>query len=137
MKTYKDLDKEMKEKLVLYWMFKKDLLSRYGGMIILGFITFVLGLSLSVLSTIMHSMTEEVGLFVIFQNTFWLGMVVWILGAIFMFLEIYLLNKNKKKLQVAFEMETDGCFTDLFDVSDKDIEHVKRIWFLGNKDEKK
>jgi len=137
MKTYKDLDKETKEKIVLYWMFKKDLLSRYGTVIILGFLAFVAGFSLCILSTFLESITEEVNSLFIFQNIFLLGMIVWILGVVLIFLEVYLLNKGKKKLQVAFEMETDGCFTDLFDVSDKDIEHVKRVWSLGNKDEKK
>jgi hypothetical protein len=59
------------------------------------------------------------------------GIVIAIVGALLAFKSNDHINKRKKKLQLAFQMEGEGTFEETFDVSDTEIEHVHKKWVLG------
>lgn len=82
---------------------------------------------------------EEIAVHTIFAMNWISALAIAIIfcGVVLFVLSIYRANISKKKLQIAFKMKTDGTFSDVFDIDDKDIKNVKRIWIFEKEKEDK
>ena len=135
MKTIKNLNEEEKMNLILYKLFKREYVGSTLFILLISPIIIVIGMFMVLLPSYldMTSITTITNTEAFIFTTIILGTLIWLLGIFLIFISIYLIDKKSKKLQVAFQLEHNGCFENIFDISDDDIKGVKRIWKLGGK----
>jgi predicted membrane protein len=135
MKTINDLDQEERQKLLLYNVYRNRYVGQAQGIQIIGFLIMLLGFALFAAGLISLALTEyatATGLDMFAGQYFAVGgIVIAVVGALLAYKSSDHINKRKKKLQLAFQMEGEGTFEETFDVSDTEIEHVHKKWVLG------
>jgi len=111
MKSYEDLTKAQKEKLILYLFMRNNVLTKYSPFLIGAFMFYALGF---------------VFLMLPFNFTFITGIgMVFIALIVFLFIILQLINTNKY-IYLAFNME--DSMEDLFEIKRTDIMNLKKKW---------
>lgn len=137
MKTINDLNIEEKINLMLYKAFKKEYIGECTLILALSIPTIIMGSFMCLFPVyVVDSWSETSGTLLMMSLIVIAGFATLICGAMLLGLSLYMTDKRNRKLQVAFELETTGSFENIFDISDKDIKHVKRIWQLTNNGKK-
>lgn len=145
MKTINDYNLDEKMNLLLYKIYKRECLSPYGTMLFLSVSLILIGMFLNFLPMILENIFPEsinenisnnVVLTIYFSMTI-ASYAILFLAMLLLGLSLYQIITHKKRLQVAFQMENDGLFNEVFDISNDDIKDVKRVWQLVKKDKNK
>lgn len=134
MRTIENLTSEDKNNLILYKMYKYEYVTPYIRMIFLSLLTIFTGMITAFLPTFIADYAQEdisdMSLLLAFIHIQFLGTVIAFSGVCLFGLSVFMLDRKKRKLQVAFQLEHNGLFDEVFTIEDKDIKDVKRIWKL-------
>jgi len=135
MKTINDLDQEEGQKLLLYNIYRNRYVGQAQGIQAIGLLMIFLGVIFFIIGCLILASTEYVvatGLDMFSGQYVTVGGLVFsMVGTLLVLKARDVIEKRKKKLQVAFQMEGEGTFEETFDVSDTEIEHVHKKWVFG------
>lgn len=129
MKQINDMGLEEKLNLMLYQYYKVSLLESHYRLIIFGFISVMAGILCFFIPDIIKTYVEiDIMIGVTFISIMMLALLIFLFGFLLIGIGLIKTSKDKKRLQLAFNMKNEGRFNDVFDIKDKDIKKVKRIW---------
>ena len=117
MKTYSDLNKEEKEKLMMYWQVRSSLSLRLMILTAVAYLGLFIALPLIVLQ---YFPLTIIGIYLLVVVFVVLVMVIW------------KTQEHDKYLRLAFG--TNDCMKDIFEISKSDVQGMKKVWVKEKKE---
>ena len=134
MKNIDEISEKEKMNLILYKIFRQEYIGSTVGIVMLSFLIIAFGFTTAVISiSLVDFLPSTWKVALLLSWVFFISNVIWIVGVFLFGMSLYILDKKKKKLQLAFQAETIGRFDDVFSINNDDIKNMRRIWKIGEK----
>ena len=140
MKTIEELSDTFINRLFLYKAYEREYVNPLAGSVILLYLVGICGFILFGVSGIILSQVEyaEATGLDIFAGEYiaWSGIIFALIGFIAGAKVKSYVKIRRKKLQLAFEMEHEGKFDDIFDIDDNNplLKMTKKKWVFGEQE---